>query len=189
MARKPRIEFAGAFYHIMSRGTAKQDIFVDDMDRLEFLDILSDVVSRYGWICHAFCLMNNHYHLLIETPVPNLSDGMRHLNGVYSQRFNRKTVRVGHLMQGRYTSLLVDKDSYLLTLAKYIITNAVASSMCARVEDWPWSSYGSTAGLQDAPDFLTTSEILGLFSENPAKAREAYVEFVNGGQSTPTRGV
>lgn len=133
MARKPRVEFPGAFYHIMSRGAAKQDIFVSDLDRLEFLDILGETVSRFGWLCCAYCLMNNHYHLLLETPQPNLSKGMKHLNGVYSQRFNKKTGRVGHLMQGRYNSLLVDKDSYLLTLSRYIVMNAVTAGLCMQV--------------------------------------------------------
>src|SRR5450756_2946 len=120
MPRLPRVQFQGAFYHVISRGTAKQPIFLCDPDRLSFLETLAEVVNRYSWICHAYCLMDNHYHLLIETEQPNLSDGMHALNSNYCHGFNRKYDRVGHLMQGRYQSPLVVSESYLLELARYV---------------------------------------------------------------------
>ena len=108
MARPLRIEFEGALYHVTSRGNKKEAIYLDDMDRLIFLEVLSDVCQRYNWVCHAYCLMTNHYHLLIETPDANLSVGMRHLNGVYTQKFNFHHGRVGHVYQGRYKGILVE---------------------------------------------------------------------------------
>ena len=125
MARPLRIEYPGAVYHVTSRGNARKKIFLDDIDRDEFLATLGWVVERFGWGCHAYCLMDNHFHLLIETPKPNLSLGMRQLNGVYTQRFNRRHKRVGHLFQGRFKAILVERDSYLLELARYIVLNPV----------------------------------------------------------------
>jgi len=113
MARPLRLEFAGAVYHLTSRGNARQKVFFTDDDRQLFLDTLAQVVSRYGWICHAYCLMANHYHLLVETPKANLSIGMRQLNGIYTQSFNRQHKRVGHLFQGRFKAILVEKEFYL----------------------------------------------------------------------------
>jgi putative transposase len=112
MARQLRLEFPGAIYHVTSRGNARQAIFLDDHDRLNFLDILGNIIGRSNWLCHAYCLMDNHYHLLIENIDPNLSLGMRQLNGVYTQTFNRKHNRVGHVFQGRYKSIIVEKDSF-----------------------------------------------------------------------------
>ena len=113
MARPLRLEFAGAVYHLTSRGNARQKVFFTDDDRQLFLDTLAQVVSRYGWICHAYCLMANHYHLLVETPKANLSIGMRQLNGIYTQSFNRQHKRVGHLFQDRFKAILVEKEFYL----------------------------------------------------------------------------
>jgi REP-associated tyrosine transposase len=125
MARPLRLEFPGAIYHLTGRGNARQKIFFADPDRELFLDTFGGVVSRYGWICHAYCLMANHYHLLVETPKANLSLGMRQLNGVYTQAFNRRHKRVGHLFQGRFKAILVEKESYLLELCRYIVLNPV----------------------------------------------------------------
>ncbi len=121
MARPLRIEFAGALYHVTSRGDGQEDIYLDDTDREIYLEVLADVQHRFNWAIHAYCLMSNHYHLLIETPDSNLAKGMRHLNGVYTQRFNRRHKRVGHVFQGRYKAILVQKDNYLLELARYIV--------------------------------------------------------------------
>ncbi len=123
MVRPLRIEFPGAVYHLTSRGNARNNIYLDDYDRQRFLKILANVIDRYNWLCHAFCLMDNHYHLLIETPDPNLSMGMRQLNGVYTQGFNRIHNRVGHVFQGRYKAILVEKDEHLLELCRYIVLN------------------------------------------------------------------
>ncbi len=123
MARPLRLEFAGALYHVTSRGNRREDIFEDDADREAFLTTLGEACDTYNWLCHAYCLMDNHYHLLIETPDGNLSKGMRQLNGVYTQRFNRTHGRAGHVFQGRYKAILVDKNSYLLEVARYIVLN------------------------------------------------------------------
>ena len=112
MARPLRLEFAGALYHVTSRGDRRDDIYEDDADRTNFLSVLTDVCETYNWVCHAYCQMSNHYHLLIETPDANLSKGMRQLNGVYTQWFNRAHGRVGHVFQGRYKAILVEKESY-----------------------------------------------------------------------------
>ena len=141
MARPLRIEFADAFYHITSRGDRREAIYEDDEDRKAFLNILAEVVARYNWICHAFCLMTNHYHLLIETVDGNLSQGMRQLNGVYTQASNRRHRRVGHLFQGRFKGILVDKEAYLLELSRYVVLNPVRAGMVESPEQWPWSSY------------------------------------------------
>ena len=135
MARPLRLEYPGAIYHITSRGNARADIFLDDSDRELFLSILADTVDHYNWLCHAYCLMGNHYHLLIETPDPNLSLGMRHLNGVYTQTFNRSHKRVGHLFQGRYKAVLVEKGTHLLELCRYIVLNPVKANMTKYLGD------------------------------------------------------
>ena len=181
MARPLRVEYEGALYHVTSRGNARQDIFLDDEDFRRFLNTLSEVVERYRWIVHAYCLMNNHYHLLVETPEGNLSSGMRQLNGVYTQRFNRRHGRVGHLTQGRYKALLVQKEGYLLELSRYIVLNPVRLGMVVVAEGWPWSSYGATAGLKKGEEFLYTDWILGCFSPSKAQARRLYIAFVREG--------
>ena len=117
MARPLRLEFSGAIYHITSRGNRREDIFENDSDRTRFLTLLNDVCNTHNWVCHAYCLMGNHYHLLIETPDANLSKGMRQLNGVYTQTFNRAHGRVGHIFQGRFKAILVEKENYLLELS------------------------------------------------------------------------
>ncbi|MEQ5837697.1 transposase [Marinobacter sp. NFXS9] len=124
MARPLRLEFAGALYHVTSRGNRREMIYESDDDRRAWLSILDEVCETFNWVCHAYCLMGNHYHLLIETPEGNLSKGMRQLNGVYTQVFNRHHGRVGHVFQGRYKAILVEKDSYLLELCRYIVAPA-----------------------------------------------------------------
>ncbi len=181
MARPLRLEFPGAIYHLTGRGNARQKIFFTDADRELFLDTLAGVVSRYGWICHAYCLMANHYHLLVETPKANLSLGMRQLNGVYTQSFNRLHKRVGHLFQGRFKVILVEKESYLLELCRYIVLNPIRVKGKAAMGSWKWSSYRSTAGLASALDFLTTDWTLGQFGKNRRVAQKRYREFVREG--------
>ena len=178
MARPLRIEYPGAVYHITSRGNAYQDIFLDDPDREKFLDVLDQAVERFNWLCHAYCLMTNHYHLLIETVDPTLSRGMRQLNGVYTQAFNRRHERVGHLFQGRYKAILVEKEAYLLELSRYIVLNPVRAKMVKKPEEWEWSSYRATAGLSEVPPFLTTDWILSQFADERKKAQRLYRRFV-----------
>jgi putative transposase len=131
---------------VTSRGDRQDDIYENNIDRDGFLAVLADVCATYNWVCHAYCLMSNHYHLLIETPDANLSKGMRQLNGVYSQSFNRRHGRVGHVFQGRYKAIHVDREEYLLELARYIVLNPVRAKMVRSAKDWPWSSYRSTTG-------------------------------------------
>jgi putative transposase len=152
-----------------------------DTDRAIFLDTLSQVISRYSWICHAYCLMANHYHLLIETRKPNLSLGMRQLNAVYTQSFNRRHKRVGHLFQGRFKAILVQKESYLLELCRYIVLNPVRIKGDVRIDAWKWSSYRATAGLVSVPELLTTDWVLNQFSQNRPTAHKRYREFVREG--------
>ena len=145
------------------------------------LDLLAKEVHQQHWRLYAYCLMSNHYHLLIETPEGKLVDGMRRLNGVYTQAFNRRHGRVGHILQGRYKSILVDKEAYLLELARYIVLNPVRAGMVQRVDDWPWSSYGVTAGTREAPDWLDAEWIVKQFGTDPVAARPAYRRFVRAG--------
>jgi len=181
MTRPLRLEFPGAVYHLTARGDRREDIFLDDADRLTFLELLAKEVHQQRWRLYAYCLMSNHYHLLIETPEGRLVDGMRRLNGVYTQAFNRRHGRVGHVLQGRYKSILVDKDAYLLELVRYIVLNPVRAGMVQRVEDWPWSSYSSTSGRREAPGWLDAAWIVKQFGADPVTARQAYRRFVRAG--------
>ncbi|MBL4775729.1 MAG: transposase [Mariprofundus sp.] len=182
MVRPLRLEYEGAVYHITSRGNARGDIYLSDDDREMFLDVLRHVVDRFGWRCHAYCLMSNHYHLMIETPQANLSRGMRQLNGMFTQRFNRQYHRVGHVFQGRFKSIVVDKEAYLLELSRYIVCNPVAANLVADVADWPWSSYLATAGECSVPAFLDTNWLLSQFANVTIKAQAAYMTFVREGE-------
>jgi putative transposase len=182
MTRPLRIEYDGALYHITSRGNAGEKIFLADRDRLGFLDVLGGVVSRFGWVCHAYCLMSNHYHLLIETPSPNLSRGMQLLNGVYTQRFNRQHKRSGHVFQGRFKAILVEKESHLLELARYIVLNPVRAKTVRSARDWPWSSYRATSGQVEVPKFLAIDWILSQFDAKRGPAIRAYRRFVTEGR-------
>lgn len=181
MARPLRIEFDGAVYHVTSRGNERRPVFRDDSDRKAFLNILTQVNRRFHWLCHAYCLMGNHYHLVIETPEGNLSKGMRALNGIYTQGFNKRHRRVGHLFQGRYKAILVDKDSYLLEVCRYVVLNPVRAKMVRKPEDWLWSSYRATAGRIQAPSNLTVDWLLGQFGRSLKDARREYREFVRAG--------
>jgi REP element-mobilizing transposase RayT len=181
MARPIRIEYEGGFYHVTSRGNARQDVFLDNNDFRLFLKTFADVVERYRWIVHAYCLMTNHYHLLLETPQANLSMGMRQLNGVFTQKYNRRHKRTGHLFQGRFKAFIVDKDSYLLELNRYIVLNPVRAGMVSSAEEWPWSSYRVTAGLETGTSFLHTDWTLGFFSDITSEAHGFYISFVHAG--------
>lgn len=185
MARPLRLEFPGAVYHVTSRGNARQDIVADDRDRSQFLALLAHVVDRYGWLCHAYCLMDNHYHLLIETPQPTLSLGMRQLNGRYTQAYNRRHARVGHLFQGRFTAILVEKDAYLLELCRYVVLNPVRAKLVSHPRQWAWSSYRATVGETQAPAWLTTDWMLRQFGPRVGPAQERYRSFVAEGRGGP----
>jgi REP-associated tyrosine transposase len=181
MARPLRIEYDGALYHVTSRGNDRKAIFRDNADRKLFLDTLSRVTERFHWICHAYCLMNNHYHLIIETPDGNLSKGMRQLNGVYTQAFNKRHRRVEHLFQGRFKGILVQKESHFMEVCRYVVLNPVRARSVQQPQQWKWSSYGATAGTVAPHGCLTIDEILGHFGRRKALAQEKYREFVQNG--------
>ena len=157
MARKNRIQFHGANYHVGNRGVAKATVFHSDEDRHQFIAILEGVVEEHGWICSSYCLMRNHYHLTLTTPEPNLDAGMGRLNQLYAQWFNRRHDRVGHLFSERYWSDILETEGHLFAAVRYIAQNPVRAGLCARAEDWRWSSARPTAGLAPVPAFLDLS--------------------------------
>ncbi len=181
MARPLRIEYSGAIYHITSRGNEKKPIFYDEKDQEIFLNVLKSVNKKYNFICHAYCLMNNHYHLIIETPDGNLSKGMRQLNGVYTQTFNKKHHRVGHIFQGRYKAILIQKESHLLEVCRYVVLNPIRAKLVKDPEEWRYGSYRATAGLEKPHPCLTTNWVLAQFGPKIKPARKRYREFVKAG--------
>ena len=186
MARPLRLELSGGVYHVTSRGDGCEDIYLFDADREAWLDVFAAVCKRFNWVCHAWCQMTNHYHILVETPEANLAQGMRQLNGVYTQRFNRAHARVGHVFQGRYKAILVERDSYLLELARYVVLNPLRAKMVRRLEAWPWSSYPATCGQAASPPWLQTDWILGQFGRRRSSAIAKYVTFVHEGARLPS---
>ncbi len=186
MPRSLRLELAGGVFHVTSRGDRREVIFLDDLDRKTWLSIFSKVCKKTKWICHSYCLMDNHYHLLLETPEKNLSSGMRDLNGIYAQSFNKRFGLVGHLFQGRFKSILVDKDSYLLELARYVPLNPVRAELVANAEDWHWSSYRQMIGKSPAVQWLQTDWVLGQFHQDRERARELFIDFVQSGIGLPS---
>ncbi|MEF8731221.1 MAG: transposase [Candidatus Accumulibacter meliphilus] len=186
MARPLRLEFVGALYHVTARGDGREDIYRADCDRRVFLDVLADVRERFNWTIHAYCLMTNHYHLLVETPDANLARGMRQLNGVYTQRFNRSYDRVGHVFQGRYKAILVEKNVHLLELTRYVVLNPVRARMVRTPGEWPWSSYRAMLGEADSPEWLDIRHILAAFGKREGQAAENYARFVADGVGQPS---
>ncbi|MBI4915717.1 MAG: transposase [Acidobacteria bacterium] len=179
MARPLRLEHPGAVWHVTSRGNAREAIFLDDGDRSAFLELLAKSVEMCRWRLHAYVLMTNHFHLLLETPEPNLSRGMRQLNGVYTQRFNRRHRRTGHVLQGRFGAVLVERNAHLLELARYVVLNPVRAGMVPSPGTWAWSSFRATAGLADGPSWLDTAWLLAqLDPGSPSRARLRYRQFV-----------
>jgi|BarGraNGADG00312_1021997.scaffolds.fasta_scaffold27230_2 putative transposase len=176
--RSPRIDYPGAFHHVMSRGNGKQDIFLTDSDRQVFLTILSSVVAECSWICHSYCLMGNHFHLLIETPAGGLAEGMQRLNGTYGTKFNTRHSRIGHVMQGRYTARLIKDDDDFLVVARYAALNPVKAKFVSDPQEWRWSSYRASTGLSPIPSFLQTELTLALFSPDATNARREFRTFV-----------
>ncbi|MEZ9786457.1 transposase [Vibrio breoganii] len=181
MSRPLRLEFAGALYHVTARGNERNWIFFQDDDFTLYLTVLDEVCERYNWVIHAYCLISNHYHLLLETPDGNLSKGMRQLNGVFTQKINRKHNRVGHLFQGRYKSILVDQETYLLELCRYIVLNPLRAKMVDTPDEWQWSSWHNMVGNNSSPDWLSTDAILLQFASDRDKAVDAYKRFVADG--------
>lgn len=186
MARPLRLEITGGLYHVTSRGNRRELIYEGDEDRSLWLETLSRVCARHNWRVHAYCLMDNHYHVVIEIAEGNLSKGMRQLNGVYTQAFNRRHNRVGHIFQGRYKAILVEKEAYLLELVRYVVLNPMRAHMIKNIDNWPWSSYLATTGKRDAPEWLEVDWLLSHFGKQRKKAREKYTDFVRAGIGLPS---
>lgn len=185
MSRQLRLEHSGAIWHVTSRGNERRDIYRDDHDRRFFLSLLARVVRERRWRLHAWVLMSNHYHLLLETPEIGLSRGMQWLNKQYAERFNRRYERAGHLFQGRFKGILVEREAHLLELIRYIVLNPVRAGVAALAADYDWSSYRATAGLQRTPLWLDVSWTLDQFDPNHVVAREAYRQFVAAAGGAP----
>ena len=186
MSRPLRLEFPGAYYHITSRGDGQEAIYLSKEDYHRFLTLFGEVCTDYNWRCHAYCLMTNHYHLVVETPEGNLSRGMRQLNGIYTKRFNRQHKRVGHVFQGRYKAILVDADAYRMELSRYVVLNPVRARMVKTAGQWAWSSYDAMIGRQSCPNWLEADALLGYFSSDRKIARQRYIEFVSVAHKQPT---
>ncbi len=183
MARPLRIEFPNAFYHVTSRGNERKSVFRTDKDRQRFLSYLESAHHRYGGILHTYCLVDNHYHLLLETPRGNLSQILHHINGAYTTYFNVKHSRSGHLFQGRFKAILVEKDSYAEELSRYIHLNPVRAGPVKDPSEYRWSSYRHYIGEESEPGWLTTGLILGYFGGNGRSTYRKYREFVEEGIS------
>jgi REP element-mobilizing transposase RayT len=181
MSRPLRIQYPHAVYHVTARGNDRKAIVRDDEDRNRFVQTLADMVEQYHILCHAWVLMDNHYHLLVETPDANLSRAIRHLNGVYTQAFNRRHHRVGHLFQGRFKAILLDKEAYLLELGRYVVLNPVRAGVVQHPRSWRWSSYRATVGETPAPAWLTVDWLLSQLAGQRNRAREVYRRLVNEG--------
>ena len=178
MARQLRIEFEGAFYHVTSRGNQRGQIFWDNQDRQKFIEILKRTKDRYGYLLHAYVLMDNHYHLLIETPHANIKQLMQNINTSYTVYVNRRHSRHGHLFQGRYKSFIVDKENYLLELGRYIHLNPVRAGMVERADDYRWSSYKEYVNGKLKNKITDADDTLYIFSKIRSEAINRYREFV-----------
>ena len=174
-------------YHLTARGNGGSAIFVDDFDRLYLLDLLVRVVRGLHWSCFAYCLMGNHYHLLVQTAEPNLSNGMHLLQTSYVRRFNRRHDRQGHLFGRRFHDQPISRDEHLVAAAVYTVLNPVRAGIVERPEEWRWSSYGATAGLEEEPAFLDVEPLLSMLSPSTSRARELFREMVEAERTAGAR--
>ena len=188
MARPIRLEFPNALYHVMSHGNGGENIFVEDANRHAFLELLEELLSRYDVICSAYCLMDNHYHILMETPKANLSQLMRGLNGRYTKYFNKTYQRMGHVFHGRYKAIIVQKECYLLELSRYIVLNPVRAGMTDHPENYTWSSYCASIGKCICPEWLAADNLLGTFHDQRKVAIRLYQQYVREGIGQPFSG-
>ena len=177
MSRPLRLQFPGALYHVTSRGDRQGAIFLDHTDRQVWLSILEDVCDRHNFVVHGYCQMTNHYHIVVETVEANLTRGMQQLNGLYSQYFNRRHDIVGHVFQGRYKAILVQREAYLLELTRYVELNPVRAKLVASPEQWLWSSYSCHIGSEPAPSWLNITSTLMIFGTETVAAIAAYRKF------------
>jgi putative transposase len=181
MGRPLRFELPRGAYHLTSRGSNRQLIYGSLEERHLFLKLLGIAVAKYAWTVLAYCLMTNHYHLVVRIAEGGLSRGMQWLNGGFSRITNQQEGREAHLFRNRFASRLIESDAHLLTACRYVVLNPVAAGLCARPEEWDWSSYRATAGLEPSPGFLADIELLGRFAPSPEEARRLYREFVDEG--------
>jgi putative transposase len=188
MPRKPRLEATGAIQHVIARGNAGHRIVLDDDDRRALVNNLGRTAERSRWHVHAYCLMDNHVHAVLETTEPTLGSGMQRLLGGYAYTFNRRHARFGHLFAGPFTAWLVDTEAYALEVCAYIVLNPVRANLVRAPEDWPWSSYRATAGLIATPPFLETSLIPGALHPNRRRAQELYRQLVRETAERPRPG-
>ena len=188
MARPLRIHIPGATYHVMSRGNAKQCIFEDEEDHLRFLRILAEALERFGVACISYCLLWNHYHLLVSPGLHPVSRLMHQLNSQYCQSFNRRHGRSGHVLGGRFKGPIIDSDSYMVEALRYVAQNPVASGHVQRPEDWRWSSYGAIAGLEPCPSFLSLDRVWRAFdAKDEAVGRERFLAVMEAEHSSEMR--
>jgi REP element-mobilizing transposase RayT len=178
MPRSPRIIVPNGLYHVTARGNRRQAVFIDDRDRNTFLLLLERVSAALRWHCYGFCLMPNHYHLVVETPNADLSAGLQRLNSRYAEAFNRRHEVGGHLFQGRFHAVAVESDWHLLELSRYLALNPVRAGLCRTPADWRWSSYRAVLALAGAPSFLAVDRVLRHFGRDSARARRAFHAFV-----------
>ncbi len=181
MATPHRPQFPNALYHVTTRGVDRQRIVRDDIDREFWVACLSAAVRATGTLVHAWCLMTNHSHLLVRTPLANIAATMRRLNSRYALGYNRRHRRIGHLFQNRYHAVLIEREEHLLEVARYIVLNPVRAQVCDCAEDWPWSSYRATAGTAPRPTFLKLRRLLDEFEADDVAAKKRYVDFVAAG--------
>ncbi|MCH7741241.1 MAG: transposase [Proteobacteria bacterium] len=181
MSRPVRIEFPGACYHVTSKGTKGRTVFKGKEDRAVFLNVLENVIRRFGWLLHSYVLMDDHYHLVVEVPEANLSKGMRQLNGVYTQHFNRKHDEEGPIFHGRFKSVLFEKKEYLLPLCRHVVLNPVRKGSPAVLKNYRWSSHRATAGDIGKPDYLCPDSVLGFFGKREKENQRKYREYVKDG--------
>jgi putative transposase len=179
MPRQPRLQVPSGAFHVTARGVARQSLFRDDEDRRRFLKLLADVVARRDWVCHGFCLMTTHYHVLVRTPQPDLARGMQYLNACYAQSFNRRHGETGHRLERRYHSVFIESDAHAMEVLRYLALNPVRAAACTTPEGWPWSSYAALTGRAPAPPFLATDWALAYFGSNRERARTRLEAFVH----------
>jgi putative transposase len=179
MPRRPRILIAGGIYHVTSRGNRKEPVFLCDGDRLLFSELVRQVVAHRRWNVHCFCLMPNHYHLLVETPEPDLSAGMQRINSDYAQWFNGEHGLVGHLFQGRFHARMIESDWHFLQIVRYVALNPVRAGLCASPADWRWGSFFNV--MNETPSLISGHKIPSFFGSDAASARAAFKRFVEEG--------
>lgn len=180
MPGKSRRDLPPGVVHVASHALGDGKLFLDDSDRTSFLELLGSIVYRFRWICTAYCLMSNHYHLILDTDAESLSRGIQALNSVHTRTFNSRHRRSGRLFRRHFMSNRIDDDYRFRNVLKYIVNNPVDAGMCSHPGEWPWSSYGATAGTTRIPEFLSVRIALSLFSHDARRARNTYIDFVSG---------